>query len=132
MKHYFQEFKHCPKCGGRYDTESYNSADFLFICIRCGTKFYQNSKPATSTLIPQKANPYNLLFTRRAINPKKGFVDFPGGFLKYGEDPLRGAKREVKEELGVSIEINKLFYSDVINYSYDGSFHSVWVLFFYC
>jgi 8-oxo-dGTP diphosphatase len=42
--------------------------------------------------------------TVRAREPEKGKIDVPGGFLKPGEDPIDGLKREVKEELGVDIE----------------------------
>jgi len=43
------------------------------------------------------------MLVKRAINPKKGWWDAPGGFLENGEDPVRGLRREMKEELGVSI-----------------------------
>ena len=41
----------------------------------------------------------------RAREPEKGRLDVPGGFLLPGEDPITGLKREVKEELGVDIEV---------------------------
>jgi 8-oxo-dGTP diphosphatase len=45
-----------------------------------------------------------VLVTVRAGEPHKGRIDVPGGFLGYGEDPIDGLKREVKEELDVTIE----------------------------
>ena len=33
--------------------------------------------------------------------------DSPGGFVDYAEHPVEGAVREVKEELGVSVEIDE-------------------------
>lgn len=45
------------------------------------------------------------LVSVRAREPEKGRLDVPGGFLLPGEDPLSGLKREVKEELGVDIEV---------------------------
>ena len=41
----------------------------------------------------------------RGREPEKGKLDVPGGFLMVGELPLDGLKREVKEELGVEIEV---------------------------
>ena len=46
-----------------------------------------------------------LLLGVRGIEPEKGKLDLPGGFLQLGEHPFDGAKREAKEELGVDIEI---------------------------
>ena len=42
---------------------------------------------------------------------KRGFFSghwtLPGGFVDYAEHPVEGAVREVKEELGVSVEIDE-------------------------
>jgi ADP-ribose pyrophosphatase YjhB (NUDIX family) len=45
-----------------------------------------------------------VLVAVRAREPFKGLIDVPGGFLKPGEDPVEGLRREVEEELGVQIE----------------------------
>jgi 8-oxo-dGTP diphosphatase len=45
------------------------------------------------------------LVTVRAGEPEKGRVDVPGGFVEVGEHPARGLEREVREELGVEIEV---------------------------
>ena len=37
--------------------------------------------------------------------PEKGKCDVPGGFLHAGEDPIEGLKREIREELGVEIDV---------------------------
>ena len=44
------------------------------------------------------------MLVRRAIEPKKGKWDTPGGFLEEGEAPLDGLKRELREETGLEIE----------------------------
>lgn len=44
------------------------------------------------------------LVTVRGIEPEKGKVDVPGGFLEVGENPVEGLKREAREELGVEVE----------------------------
>jgi 8-oxo-dGTP diphosphatase len=46
------------------------------------------------------------LVTVRAREPYGGKVDVPGGFLEVGEHPVDGLKREVREELGLEIEVN--------------------------
>lgn len=43
--------------------------------------------------------------TLRAREPEKGRLDLPGGFLEVGEHPVDGLAREVREELGVEVEV---------------------------
>jgi ADP-ribose pyrophosphatase YjhB (NUDIX family) len=45
------------------------------------------------------------LVTVRAREPEKGRIDVPGGFVEVGEHPVKGIEREVREELGVEIEV---------------------------
>lgn len=45
------------------------------------------------------------LVSVRGREPEKGKLDVPGGFLLPGEHPVEGLKREVKEELGVEIDV---------------------------
>lgn len=45
------------------------------------------------------------LLTLRAREPEKGRLDLPGGFLEVGEHPVDGLAREVREELGVEVEV---------------------------
>lgn len=39
--------------------------------------------------------------------------DSPGGRLHFGENPIDGLKREVKEEIGVDIDVGEPFYTEV-------------------
>jgi len=45
------------------------------------------------------------LVTVRAREPEKERIDVPGGFVEVGEHPVQGIEREVREELGVEIEV---------------------------
>lgn len=59
-------------------------------------------------LIGQKALIFNkqgkiLLLRRSAKTPSPGRLDFVGGGLDRGEDPIAGIKREIKEETGLKI-----------------------------
>jgi ADP-ribose pyrophosphatase YjhB (NUDIX family) len=47
------------------------------------------------------------LVTVRAVEPEKGRVDVPGGFVEVGEHPVEGLEREVREELGVDVEVEE-------------------------
>jgi 8-oxo-dGTP diphosphatase len=47
-----------------------------------------------------------VLCTVRGIQPYEGKLDVPGGFLLNGEHPIDGLKREIKEELGIEIDVD--------------------------
>lgn len=130
MKHYFEEFQYCPKCGQKYDSEDFYSEDTFFACKMCGFKFFQNSKPAVAVIIPNAKNKSEILLAQRAIDPNKGMLDLPGGFLKYAENPMEGAIREVKEELNMDIKIEELFFIANANYLYQGVYNNVVSIFF--
>lgn len=72
-------------------------------CPNCGRSWYQNSSPTVTAAIVKDGR---VLVSFRAIAPKKGKADTPGGFLKPGEEPLEGLRREIREELGVEIQVS--------------------------
>ena len=71
-------------------------------CPFCGRSWYRSSAPAVGTVIVRDGR---ALATVRAVEPEKGRLDLPGGFLEVGEHPVDGLVREAKEELGVDIEV---------------------------
>jgi 8-oxo-dGTP diphosphatase len=50
-----------------------------------------------------------VLLIKRKFEPNRGKWSLPGGLLETGERLMEAAKREVSEELGVEIEVEKLF-----------------------
>lgn len=50
---------------------------------------------------------------RRAGEPGRGKWDIPGGFLQEGEPPEDGARRELREELGIEVGPLRLLFADV-------------------
>ncbi len=65
-------------------------------CPECGRSWYRNSAPSVGAAIVEGGR---ALVTVRALEPERGKVDVPGGFLEVGEDPIDGLRREVSEEL---------------------------------
>ena len=49
-----------------------------------------------------------VLLIRRKFDPNKGKWAPPGGLLEVGEDPKEAARREVREELGLEVEVEGL------------------------
>ena len=71
-------------------------------CPLCGRSWYRNSAPAVGAAIVRGDR---ALVAVRGIEPEKGRIDLPGGFVEVGEHPADGLVREAKEELGVEIEV---------------------------
>jgi 8-oxo-dGTP diphosphatase len=94
----------CPKCGGSLGHEELEGRDRL-VCDRCRFIFYLNPRPTTCAVIVEGEQ---VMLVRRAVEPRRGFWDLPGGFLEQGEHPADGLKREVREETGLEIEILEL------------------------
>ncbi|MFH1207445.1 MAG: NUDIX domain-containing protein [Patescibacteria group bacterium] len=109
-------FKFCPHCGAKYSRFQKKG---MLRCSRCRYDFYQNSKPTVSVFLEDVQN--RILLVKRAVNPKKGWWDSPGGFLEDGEEPRRGLFREIKEELGITLKEVRLLgvYMDTYRHGYD-------------
>ena len=74
-------------------------------CTSCSFIFYQNSKPTASGLIVQGNK---ILLGKRAHEPEKDKWDIPGGFLEAGEHPEDGLRRELMEEVGIKVRVERL------------------------
>lgn len=75
------------------------------VCGDCGWIHYENPRVIVGAVVRSGKD---LLFCRRAIRPRYGYWTLPGGFMELGESPEDGAKREVYEEAGATIEIRSL------------------------
>ena len=91
-------FHHCPACATRLaEVDAEGGAH----CPNCGRDWYRGSAPTAGAAIVHEGR---ALVTQRAREPQKGRYDVPGGFLRAGEEPIDGLRREVREELGVEID----------------------------
>lgn len=98
-------FKFCPKCKGDLKREKVN----MYLCLSCGFEWYQNPIPCNGVILENQKG--EILLIRRKWPPHKGKLDVPGGFVDLNENLEESVKREVKEELGVSIKNLKFFKS---------------------
>lgn len=118
--HFFERFSFCPGCGEHYQSSDFDQSEHVFHCNHCSYEFYQNSTPAVTALIPQADNPENILMITRSTPPGEGRYDLPGGILRYGELPLEGVVREVREETLLEIEPLEILHTSIIDYHYQG------------
>ncbi|MGH2748105.1 MAG: NUDIX hydrolase [Actinomycetota bacterium] len=89
----------CASCGRHLDEPQ---PDGGATCPSCGRSWYRNPSPTAGCVIVRDGA---ALVTVRAHDPFAGRIDVPGGFVHVDEDIIDGLKREVREELGVEIEV---------------------------
>lgn len=65
----------------------------------------------------RRAGQVEALLVRRAVEPRRGSWDLPGGFVDPFEHPEDAIHREVKEELGVEVELQALLGLFVDSYA---------------
>jgi ADP-ribose pyrophosphatase len=98
--------KFCPRCGSKHFEAT---SERSFKCADCKFIYWVNASAAVAVLLFNEKG--ELLFTRRAIEPHKGKLDLPGGFIDPMETAENAATREIKEELGIEIHSLKYFCS---------------------
>jgi 8-oxo-dGTP diphosphatase len=69
-------------------------------CPRCGFLIYDYPRPCAGMLVVKDDR---VLLLRRAHPPRVGWLDVPGGFLEAGESLETGARRELREETGLTL-----------------------------
>ncbi|NVN99112.1 MAG: NUDIX domain-containing protein [Geobacteraceae bacterium] len=99
---------HCSYCGAPFT----KGALWPVHCSSCGNTVYLNPIPVVVLLVPVGNG---LLVARRNIEPQKGTLVLPGGYLDLGETWQEGAARELLEETGISIATDDISLYDVAN-----------------
>ena len=105
-------FKYCPHCASRAIHSHQGRA---MQCDDCGLRYYHNTATAVGVLIEYQGG---LLLTQRARDPQAGLWDFPGGFVEYNETLEQALRREVQEELQLSLPELRYLGSCSNNYLY--------------
>jgi ADP-ribose pyrophosphatase YjhB (NUDIX family) len=92
------QYTHCGWCGHPFDPQS----AWPRTCAACGKTSYVNPLPVAVAVVPVASG--GLLVIRRAIEPRKGQLALPGGFIDIGEDWRHAAARELREEAQIEID----------------------------
>jgi mutator protein MutT len=113
--HPLEKFRFCPSCGSsQWEINNEKSKS----CASCGFVYYANASAAVAAFI-QNSNG-DLLVCRRAHDPAKGTMDLPGGFVDMNETIEDALRREIKEELNLTVTDISYFQSIPNEYLYSG------------
>lgn len=88
---------YCSYCGHAFAPDQ----PWPRVCAHCGQTTFQNPIPVTIVLQPVDGG---VLAVRRAIDPQRGSLALPGGFIDLGETWQQAGAREVWEEAQVRID----------------------------
>lgn len=87
---------HCSWCGTRFaDGPTWPKS-----CTGCGKTTWLNPLPVAVLVLPVDDG---VLLIRRGIEPNKGKLAFPGGFIELEEAWQDAAARELREETGIDV-----------------------------
>lgn len=107
-------YKFCPICAEEFKL----SAENLLTCQKCQFRYYISPKPCNACILENEKG--EILVVRRAIDPGKGLLDLPGGFVDLNETGEAAMIREIKEETGLDIKEINYFGSYPERYLYSG------------
>ncbi len=97
-------FKFCPFCGSSLELKTKDGKDRP-VCLNCGFVQYRNPAPGVVVVIEKEGH---VLLGKRRGSYGNGKWGLPQGYIEYGEEFLSAAKREVKEETGLEVEIQTI------------------------
>src|SRR5258707_7145574 len=108
---------HCSYCGARYG----EGAGWPRTCVSCGETTWSNPLPVAVVLHPvvYTDGRVGLVVVRRDIEPFRGDIALPGGFIETGESWRDAAVRELQEETGLTAKSYEVGLFDVHS-SYNG------------
>jgi ADP-ribose pyrophosphatase YjhB (NUDIX family) len=94
----------CRECGARLETRIAFGQP-RGVCPSCGYVHFEDPKVAVGVVVEMDGG---IVLGRRNHDPKMGYWSFPSGFVDAGEVVEDAAKREVEEETGLIVSIDRL------------------------
>jgi 8-oxo-dGTP pyrophosphatase MutT (NUDIX family) len=98
---------YCNFCGSAIQPD----AVFPYECPSCHFFTYLNPIPVAVLLVPVEKG---LLVVRRNIEPFKGQLAFPGGFMDLNETWQEAASRELREETNIQIDSRSIKLMELV------------------
>lgn len=106
------EIHNCYRCGAPMEPRPHEGHTRP-VCTGCGMVHFLDPKLVAGVIVEMDRK---LVMIKRDLEPGRGLWTFPAGFVDRGEVVEAAAKREVREETGLEVELTAL----VGVYSRDG------------
>jgi ADP-ribose pyrophosphatase YjhB (NUDIX family) len=118
-------FKYCPSCG-RPEISFVGPKELA--CRACSFTYFHNVAVGVAAILEFGGK---IIMLRRGSEPGKGKLDLPGGFAEPQESAEEALKREVTEELKLSLKTVTYLGSAPNVYEYKGVVYQTCDLFFH-
>ncbi len=104
------QYAHCSYCGAAYAAD----APWPRVCAACGEITWRNPLPVAVVLLPVDTDDgRGLVVVRRDIEPGRGRLGLPGGYIEAGEQWREAAVRELREETTIEAAADDVTLFDV-------------------
>ncbi len=109
------QHSHCSYCGTAFPA----GVGWPRTCVHCGETTWLNPLPVAVVLLPVRGQGDGatgrpgLVVIRRDIEPARGQLALPGGFIEIGETWQEAAVRELREETGLLADPGQIRLFDV-------------------
>jgi ADP-ribose pyrophosphatase YjhB (NUDIX family) len=113
-----RRYHFCPLCGTPLE-ERFAFHQMRSVCPECGFVHFHDPKVAVIGMVTWN---HRVLLIRRGVEPMKGSWALPGGYMDAGEMPAEALVRELREEVGLDVEVNELI--DIFPMAGPGVFNS--------
>jgi ADP-ribose pyrophosphatase YjhB (NUDIX family) len=94
--------RYCGYCGAPLSERWVEAEERLRLVCPQGHISYLNPKVIVSVIVEEEGK---VLLLRRAIEPRRGYWTFPGGYMEIDESVEECARRESREETGLELEL---------------------------
>lgn len=95
---------YCHECGAALEPRL-AFGKLRSVCPRCGYTHFDDPKVAVGVVVEMAGR---IVLGRRNHEPRFGCWSFPSGFVDAGEVPEDAARREVQEETGLEVVLDRL------------------------
>lgn len=98
------DVKFCPRCGTLVQQLPRFGA-LRPVCPACGFIQFANPRVAVAMFVAERDR---VLLVKRKVAPERGRWALAAGFVDYGEPPEAAAVREMREETGLDVVVERM------------------------